>query len=158
MLRCSCGAGPKANASWVGSTGLVVFVVVNVEGRQTLACARLFLAVMMQALEQGELFPPFDRILDVSARVAARVAKHLVETGRGVRPAQCPPHAQPERELETWVRHVRANMWRPPPAPPAPGGTSAGDAAAAAEAPREQQQLATSATSSPTTRMFGSRL
>jgi malate dehydrogenase (oxaloacetate-decarboxylating)(NADP+) len=60
-------------------------------------------------LNQGQLFPPLERIRDVSVRIAAAVAAHAVADGRGV----APPGVA---AAGGWEPFVRAQMWRPPPA------------------------------------------
>ncbi|KAJ9532221.1 hypothetical protein QJQ45_003876 [Haematococcus lacustris] len=68
------------------------------------------LLVVAQVLSEGALFPPFSHILDVSAHVAARLARYFVTSGVGVRPASVKSGPSPE-DLGPWERAVRDAMW-----------------------------------------------
>lgn len=60
-----------------------------------------------EVLEQGRLFPPFSRIMDVSVRVMAAVCDHMVTSGLGLRPAGV-------RDASQWEGYCRAHMWGRP--------------------------------------------
>ncbi|KAL6757204.1 hypothetical protein V8C86DRAFT_2628574 [Haematococcus lacustris] len=68
------------------------------------------LAIPSKVLSEGALFPPFSHILDVSAHVAARLARYFVTSGVGVRPASVKSGPSPE-DLGPWERAVRDAMW-----------------------------------------------
>ena len=73
-----------------------------------LAAEVLASLVSAKDLALGRLFPPLERIRDVSPRIAAAVAAQAVADRRGVAPLGV-------ALAGGWEPYVRAQMWSPPP-------------------------------------------
>jgi malic enzyme len=72
-------------------------------------CAQVLASQVSEyELAAGQLFPPLERIRDVSVRIAAAVAQQAVADGRGA----APPGVA---AAGGWEPFVRAQQWRPPP-------------------------------------------
>ena len=91
--------------------GALLCAATSLPDEAFLEAAKVLAAQLADAeLVAGALFPPWSRIRDTAARIAAAVAAHAVADGRGVEP-------QGLADAGGWERYARAHMWYPQPLP-----------------------------------------
>lgn len=73
-----------------------------------LAAEQLSSMSSMQQLQQGQLFPHFDEVREVSACLAAHLAAFMVDEGLGVKPP-----SMASGDSSGWEPLVRISMYQP---------------------------------------------